>query len=97
MPKSETHRPLEIGCWLVLILLSWFCALNIAGIGCRDRASQLVNDITHGSPSESIIATQTLGKTKDIRAIDLLIDVLRKDSDAEVGHKAAKALGEIGE
>jgi predicted amidophosphoribosyltransferase len=73
-----------------------FCGLNIHEFwDSKDHVEKLILALNHPEPSTPIRAAWLLGKTKDPRAVDALIDLFRRTDDLYIAKSAVDALGEL--
>jgi HEAT repeat protein len=74
-----------------------YCGLNIDDFyRDKDYAAKLILALEHPEPSTSIRAAWLLGKRRERRAVDALIEVARQSNDIYLVRAAAKALISIG-
>jgi HEAT repeat protein len=91
--------------WLRPVLVSWGCLLGAmdawAADTKKDEVPALVKELKNKNPKVRISAAEALGHIGAIRAADakdavpVLLDILKKDKDANVRKAAATALGQM--
>ncbi len=73
------------------------CEFNIQEFwNSKDYFDNLILALKHSEPNSQINAAWTLGKLKDARAVDPLINLVKNTKNDTVAKAAVRALGEIG-
>lgn len=95
MPKSHCPR-----CWEALgnpVTLCPACGFNVQEFwNSEDCLEKFILALSHPEPNTQINAAWTLGKLKDARAVNPLINLVKNAPNDNVAKAAVKALGEIG-
>jgi len=80
------------------VLISVFIPLIVLQLtGCMQSTEALIAELKDIKPGVRTRAAEELGKRKDRRAVQPLIEVLRSDPRSYVRDSAAEALGQIGD
>jgi HEAT repeat protein len=78
---------------VLLAVVSLFCLMTIAA---ADELDVLITQLTKGKPAERVAAAKALGEKKDPRAVNPLVNTLRKDVFWDARLAAEEALVSIG-
>jgi HEAT repeat protein len=74
-----------------------YCGLDIQEFWeSQDYVEKLIIALQHPEPETPIRAAWLLGQLKDLRAVQPLIDLVKKTKDVYIARAAVRALGEIG-